>query len=97
MLVLSVLSNLPKGQVELKVGQGKQKTHLLTGQVDLDFFFLPWGELRSYSRLKGLTDKQYFCGETIFFHKQTSKQTKYHEVKHPLHVLNYSVFISPLT
>ena len=42
MLVLSVLSNLPKGQVELKVGQGKQKTHLPTGQVDLDSFFLPW-------------------------------------------------------
>ena len=27
---------MPKGQVELKVGQGKQKTHLPTGQVLLD-------------------------------------------------------------
>ena len=33
MLVLSVLSNLPKGQVELRVGQVKQKTHLPTGQA----------------------------------------------------------------
>ena len=38
-LVLSVLSNLPKGQVELKVGQGKQKIHLPTRQVHLFFFF----------------------------------------------------------
>ena len=36
MLVLSVLSNLPKGQVELKVRQGKQKTRLPTGQVHLN-------------------------------------------------------------
>ena len=40
MLVLSVLSNLPKGQVELKFGQGKQKTHLPTGQVHFKFFSL---------------------------------------------------------
>ena len=33
MLVLSVLSNLPKGQLELRVGQAKQKTHLPTGQA----------------------------------------------------------------
>ena len=26
---------MPKGQVELKAGQGKQKTHLSTGQEDL--------------------------------------------------------------
>ena len=39
MLVLSVLSNLPKGQVELKVGQGKQKTHLPIGQVHLNLSF----------------------------------------------------------
>ena len=32
-LVLSVLSNLPKGQVELRMGQGRQKTHLPTGQA----------------------------------------------------------------
>ena len=38
MLVLSVLSNLPKRQVELKVEQGKHKTHLPTGQVDLNVF-----------------------------------------------------------
>ena len=42
-LVLSVLSNLPKGQ---RVGQGKQKTHLTTKQVDLNFFFMPWQEQR---------------------------------------------------
>ena len=41
MLVLPILSNLRKGQVELKVGQGKQKTHLPTGQVHLNYFFFP--------------------------------------------------------
>ena len=41
MLALSVLSNLPKGQVELKVGHGKEKTHLPTGQVDLNFSSCP--------------------------------------------------------
>ena len=40
-LVLSVISNLPKGQVELRVGQGKEKTHLSTGQVHLNLFLLP--------------------------------------------------------
>ena len=38
---ISVLSNLPKGQVELKLGQGKQKTLLPTGQVHLKFFYCP--------------------------------------------------------
>ena len=33
MLVLSVLSNLPKGQVELRVGQGRPKIHLPTAEV----------------------------------------------------------------
>ena len=39
--ILSVLSSLPKGQVELKVGQGKQKTLLPTGQQHLNLFLLP--------------------------------------------------------
>ena len=42
MVALSVLSNFPKEQLELRVGQGKQKTHLPTGQVHLNFLFLPY-------------------------------------------------------
>ena len=38
--VLSVLSNLPKGQLDLRVGQEKQKTPLHTGQVDQSRFFV---------------------------------------------------------
>ena len=41
MLVLSDLPNLPKGQVELRVGQEKQKKHLSTGQVHLNIFSWP--------------------------------------------------------
>ena len=38
---LLVLYNLPKGQVELRVGQGKKKTHLPIGQVHLNLFSCP--------------------------------------------------------
>ena len=37
--ILSVLSNLPKGQEELKVGQGKEKTLVPTGQMHLEQSF----------------------------------------------------------
>ena len=40
--ILSVLSSLPKGQAELKVGQGKEKTLLPTGRVHLNLFLLTY-------------------------------------------------------
>ena len=39
--ILSVLSSLSKGQVELQVGQRKEKTLLPTGQVHLNLLLLP--------------------------------------------------------
>ena len=63
LLVLSVLSNLPKGQVELRVGQEKQKTHLpSTGQVDLNFFFLALAALPFPDSLR---KHSCLCPETI--------------------------------
>ena len=61
MLVLSVLSNFPKGQVELKVGQGKQKTHFPTGQVDLNLFFLPWTQTKMLLHLFGICLAYFIC------------------------------------
>ena len=61
MLVLSVLSNLPKGQAELKVGQGKQKTNFPTGQVDLNLFFLPWTQTKMMLHLFGICLAYFVC------------------------------------
>ena len=49
--ILSVLSSSPNGQVELKVGQGKEETLLPTGQVHLNRPFATTGHVK-WSPLK---------------------------------------------